>query len=736
MFTWLGELIARRPLLIILAWGLVIGGGVIWAVLGAEAPPGDVGSFLPADSPHNRAMALLREAFPTIAARSRIVIIAQRRTGLTPEDFDWLARAARAAGDATEGRVLSPALPFLMPRLVSRDQQAAMAVVSLSSNFISPATKAAVERVEAIVRADPPAGLAVEITGTAGIGRDYAIHTARALDATTWVTVIAVLTILIIVYRSPVGALIPLVSIGASVYLAFVMLAMLTVAGWDISDMERIFAVVLIFGAGVDYALFWIARYRESLRAGFDFDLSAAAATRQAGPSILASAATTICGLTCMVATDLVPTRNAGRVLAAVLSIALLAALTLSPALARLLGRALFWPIGPGGRPSIGQRLIWPALADRVTRRPGVSLLVGTLLLGGLALRSLSIQPRFDALSELPPDSSSSRGYDIAREHFSKGQLYSNALLLHFEQPTAAMSDLKSISRAVTDRAGALEGVYDVYSLDAPLGGSGGGATPLVGTLLSRLTREFYLSADSRVLRLEILIDREPFSPEAMAIVDKVRAIAGEVAAEQTRAGRGTEVLLAGPTPYVIAVRSVAGRDLRRVMLLATAVIVLIVLGLIRDVPLTLFMVLATWLTYGATLCLSEWFFVHVMGLGGLDWKVRLIVFVIVVAVGQDYNIFLVTRLLQERARGDDAEAARRAIISTGAVISSCGIIMAATLGSLWAGGLSLLKQTGFTLALGILIDTFFVRPLLIPSFFMVTRRWKRRAGLEQGTNV
>ena len=151
--------------------------------------------------------------------------------------------------------------------------------------------------------------------------------------------------------------------------------------------------------------------------------------------------------------------------------------------------------------------------------------------------------------------------------------------------------------------------------------------------------------------------------------------------------------------------------------------IAVMVLTLIRDLPLTLFMLLATWLTYGATIAASHLFFVHFMHQDGLDWKVHLIVFVVIVAVGQDYNIFLVSRLLQEPAELSDDEAASRAIVRTGSVISNCGLIMAATLGSLWVGQLGLLRQVGFALALGILMDTFFVRPFLLPSFFLATHR-------------
>jgi len=724
MFERLGRGIAYHPVGFALAWIFLLGAGVVWTLLAEPAPPSDIGSFLPADAPNNQAIRLIERAFPKLAARSNIVIIAYRSAGLGAADFEWLGRRAQEVARQTGRNVLSPDVGFLRHRMVSPDGQAALVLVNLSSNFISAASVATVEQVEAVLRVKPvPEGLKLAVTGTAGIGRDYADATKRALHHTTWVTVIAVLVILVVVYRSPVGALVPLVSIGVSVYLAFVVLAVLQRLGWQIATMERIFAVVLIFGAGVDFALFWIARYREALRSDASYEAAAMSATQHAGPAILASAATTICGLSTMMATDLVATQNAGKVLAVVLVIALLAALTLSPVLARLLGRALFWPMGIKGKPTLGQRVIWPKLAEGVTRRPKVFLYTGLVLLTVLAGLSWRIEPRFDSLSELPPGSSSAEGFDIAREHFSKGQLYSNTLLLEFEKLPTAVGELEGVIESLAERIASLPGVHDVYSLGSPLGGRRHEAASFLSAALSPMTRSFYVSESPAVVRFEILIDHLPFSPEAMAIMGRIQEMADATAMRLKGAGQPVRVLMTGPTPYVLAVREVAGKDQYRVMILATIVIAVIVLVLVRDIPLTLFMVLMTWLTYGATLTLSQWFFVEVLGEPGLDWKVRLIVFVIVVAVGQDYNIFLVTRLMQEPAGVSEVEAARRAIVSTGSVISSCGIIMAATLGSLWAGGLLLLRQIGFALALGILVDAYFVRPLLLPSFFLAAGR-------------
>jgi len=445
----------------------------------------------------------------------------------------------------------------------------------------------------------------------------------------------------------------------------------------------------------------------------------------------VASAATTICGLSMMMAAALVPSHNAGKILAPVLVVSLFAALTLSPALARLLGRGLFWPIGLGHRVNWGQRLVWPVLADPVTRRPKTVLAVGLLVLGIPALWATQLTPRFDSLSEIPQGTSSDRGFELLNQHFPVGQLFSTQLALKFDtlpdQPR-----LEQISRQVGQRVAALSGIADVYSLTDPLGaGSAANSPGLLDLIVQRAARKFYVSEKMPVLRFEQLITHPPFSPEAMALIDQVRSLTDDETAALSRNGPAVHALLAGFTPYIIDVRTTSSRDQVRVMTLATLVIGLVVLTLVRDLPLTVFMLLTTWLTYGATLTFSHYFFTEVLHQGGLDWKVRLIVFVIVVAVGQDYNIFLVSRLQNELRNGDQRQATRRAIVTTGSVISSCGLIMAATLGSLWAGGLSLLRQVGFALALGVLIDTFFVRPLLVPGFFLAANRARKHTSPE-----
>jgi len=717
VFASLGRAIGRHPGPIVAGWvAVLVAAAVGQRVLPAPQSP-NAGAVLPPGSAYIRAKELYQQAFPQLAAESTLAVIAQRTGGITAADLQRLAQLADDVRQATGAPVLSPASPLLRRRLLSPDGQAAMLVVNLPTSFVSPHTLAATERVLDLAHADAPPGLRIEVTGTAAMGRDYVRASQTGAHRTTWVTISAVLIILIAVYRSPVGALVPLISIGASAYLAYVALEISRLLGWQFGAIEWVFCVVLIFGAGTDYALFWTARYRETLAAETDFCFAAQTAMQTTGPAILTGAAVTICGLSTLMAAKLVPTHNAGRVLAAALTINLAACLTFTPALARVLGRWLLWPLDTAAQPGLGARHWWPWLARNVTTHPWPVLLAGTATLAIAAALSLRLKPIFKGVFDLPSDAPSKRGLRLAEEHFSAGQLYATTLLIELDPGLEA--EWESLSARVTAAVQTIPGVAEVYSLTSPA--APGGQLP---SAVQSLARPYYVSqaADgSTVMRIEMLPNDAPFAPQTLQAVERAAAVARKVSMEALppQAGR-PRVMLAGPSAYILNERTIADADQRRVVVLAAAVIALIVLVLVRDVALTAFMVLTTLLTYGATLTLSSLFFVHAMGLPGLDWKVRLILFVIVMAVGQDYNIFLVARLREEVRSQARARAVRAAVVRTGPVISSCGIIMAATLGSLWAGRLSLLQQLGFALALGVLIDTFFVRPLLIPAFFMV----------------
>ncbi|MCP4378694.1 MAG: MMPL family transporter, partial [bacterium] len=236
-----------------------------------------------------------------------------------------------------------------------------------------------------------------------------------------------------------------------------------------------------------------------------------------------------------------------------------------------------------------------------------------------------------------------------------------------------------------------------------------------------------YISADRTSMRLEIILDKPAMTLRAMSQLKKIRdTLVRQLDDEKFEA----RVHIAGATAQTMDIRTVTSEDFYRIAALALSVIFLIVWLLLKDVLLSAFMVFSTLLSYWTTLGITYWVFTGLFGSPGLDWKVEIFLFVIMMAVGQDYNIFLAARVSQEARRMKPRRACRHAIIYTGPVISSCGLIMASTLGSLMVGDMALLKQLGFAMALGMLLDSFVVRPLVLPAFIALTGRTGQKGSL------
>jgi RND superfamily putative drug exporter len=735
MFKRLGHMVSDHPLICISCW-------IIVALLLAALSPdparlkfSEPASLVPVDAPINRAMALHREAFPNQASQSQAVLLFHRPGGLRASDREFiglLALELAAEGrrpDQEAWRVRAAAQePYLQLRLRSTDGEAEMVVVDLDVIFVTSRATKAVESIEQIFRGRLPDGLTCEVTGSAGLGREHNIRSRQALERTTLASIVAVLVLLIMVYRSPLGALVPLLSISLSVYVAFQLLGLLAWAGCPVSNAERTFTVVLLFGAGTDYALFWISRYREELSRGSEVRDAALDAMSAVGPAILASAATTVAGLTILALGQMVILRNSGRILGLVLTISLLAAVTLTPALAVVLRKAFFWPGRLNGRGTIGQRLIWPRLAMDVVRRPWAVFVCGCLTLVIPALAALELPIRFDTFDEIPLPSSAGRGLELANRHFSRDELFSSRILLRADGLNTTLK-AEEVSRDLATGIAAIDGVTDVWHLAEPLGSHGGVLAHLLLPFKSQVL-DYYFSKDHRLLQLEVMQRHSASSLEALQVYEDVRSLVQTSARRQL--GQGFEVLALGTTPYTADIVRYAKQDLRTILVGVTAVIWLIVLACVRRFWLSVFMLAATLLTYAASLGLTEWVFVDLLGHPGIDYNIQIFVFVIIVAVGQDYNIFLVSRIRQEAQRFELGQAVARAVVVTGPVITSCGLIMAATLGSIATTDAGMMKQLGFALAVGILLDTFLVRPLLVPSFCLLTDRVRLRSLLPQ----
>lgn len=717
-------------------------------------PPIDPGaneasSFLPPGSPSRRSVEAIWKGFPNSVGLSEAAVIFERRTGeLTDEDFrviEDVARRIRASAGAqvsasgpngvtvrSPASVSVPNIPFT-DKPVARNPfvsglgagQAALIVANIPANFITLRSAGVVEQIrDVLTETDLPGGIKVAVTGSSGVGHDYAAAAQRSHHTTLYVTLAAVVLVLLLVYRAPIAAAIPLVAISLAAVVAMKVLAIGERFGMHVGTAERIFVFVLLYGAGTDYSLLLISRYREYLdSAEVSSPRAVANALGATFPAILASAGTDAVGLLMLVFAQFAVFRSTGPAVAVALAVAMLAAVTLVPSLLGVIGPRVFWPRSRAGR--LGGRRLWSGVARAVTARPGVVFVLTLAILIVPAVRGASLTWIYDSITAIKPNDgdkvgNAAAGMEMARRHWPVGYVAPVSIMLRTAEPVKAPA-AERISRRVTDSLRKVRGVEDVRSLSLPLGkGPTPAANVLIKTIGAERVQAEYLSADGRAIRLTAVLDKPAMTLEAMDVVRDIRRAVADAAP-------GAEVFVAGATAEIIDVSAITQSDFYRVATLVLLVIFVMVMILLRDVILSAFMVASTVLSYLSTLGISYWVLVGLLGMSGLDWKVEVFLFVVIAAVGVDYNIFLASRMSEESRRLPLRQAVRRSVIHTGPVISSCGIIMAATLGSLMAGELVLLQQLGFALALGMLIDTFIVRPVLLPAFTVLTRRNARR---------
>jgi len=722
---------------IVLLWSAATVGLLIFA------PPEWAGeepaSFLPESVPSRRAEGLLNQAFPDNSGLSQAMVVFERREGkLRGEDvavINSLAKRLRTGAKnhstdtdlagitvLTPQDLTPPALPLMNQRrthspFISPDGRAALVQVNIPANFITKRSDRIVRRIRAMLADEKlPDGLAVAVTGSSGYGSDYALAAKRSHVKTLYVTLAAIIIILLVVYRAPLAAAVPLVAISIAAVVALRTLNVLTLFGMHVGTAEVIFVVVLLYGAGTDYSLLLISRYREFLRTGMAPPQALAAALNATGRAILASAGTDTAGLLMLSFAEYSIFRTTGMAVALALSVALLSAVTLVPALLGIFGRRVFWPMRTEG-PDHRWR-IWPVVARFVVARAAFAFVVILLLLVAPAIRGAKQEWVYDTMAELKGDYGAPRGAEMARRHWPVGEVSPVVVLVQAEQPVTPTQWLRTAA-ALTGMVERLPGVQNVRSYARPTGNGQSRARNLVLSASAKVQKA-YLGAEGRSMRLTVVLDHPPLTKKAMDAAANLKNAVQQMLANTSPS---LTVHLSGATAEVMDIRSVTRRDFHRVAVLVLVVIFVIVAVCLRQVILPLFMVLSSILSYLATLGIAHWVFAGLLGEGGLDWKVQVFLFVVMMAVGVDYNIFLAARLREERHRLGLTEAIRAAVVHTGPVISSCGLIMAATLGSLMVGDLALLQQLGFAFAVGMLIDTFIVRPVLLPSFVMLAGR-------------
>jgi RND superfamily putative drug exporter len=783
MFAKIAQLVLHRRLRWIPLgfWPLVVVAAVLLPFSLRRQTTNDQASFMQADASSATAERLLKHHFPD-AGGARAAVVIHRPEGLRDEDLDWLGRtmdrlASEAAGDGSVAlrvdrtaryvprapglfadvaalrRWAAQAVPSAF--LTSPDRKVATASLNAGDFFLSKATSRNVRRIRQAVAVERPAGLHVHVTGSAGIGHDYAVAIERGLAGTHLWAILAVLVVLIGVYRSPVAIFVPLITIGISVLVTLKLAALMAMAGIKAPSIVEAAVVVIVYGSGTDYCLFLIARFREEMAA--DPSSVTAAARRAAtatGPAIAASATTTAAGVALMGLSRMPTLSSCGLAMSVGLLVAMAVTLTFTPVLVSLLGRAMFWPLPVArlrmGREGVG---LWWRLGRAVTRHPGRLLIGSLVVLGGLGAVVLFMPITYDTPSALSAGDESMVGMRLIERHFRPGELSPVQVVVSVPAETSASRPRAAAGRTLDEWAAALadrlledeRAVSDVRGPCEPFGRTlpilskwrnnewaDGGGSPLQLIpygIATEAARAGYVAAGGAVVRFEVVLRQRPFSLGALGAMEQIRRKVHEAVRALDPNARAA---FAGATATIADVRNTIAVDLPIIgglVLLAVGGIVFITL---RDFWMSVVMILATVLTVAATLGVIYLVFHHLLGTVGVDWKVAFILFVLLVAMGVDYNLYLATRIREQRRRQPLRPAVAGAVRRSGAVITSCGIVVAGTFAALAATPLMLMIQWGAAMALGILLDTLIVHPLVIPAFCTRFDRLRPRAAPEE----
>jgi RND superfamily putative drug exporter len=600
------------------------------------------------------------------------VVVYERPGGITPAD------SAKATQDAAAmGRIAGVTGEITGP-LPSQDGQALQTIVPIKIDADGwDKIVDVVDELKATTGAGS-SGLSIQFAGPAANAADSA-EAFEGIDGTLLYTTLAIVAIiLLITYRSPVLWLLPIMTAGVALTASQAVIYLLAKhAGLVVNAQSAGILTVLVFGAGTDYALLLVARYREELRRHTDRHEAMALALHRAGPAIIASAATVAIGMSCLTLAEVNSTSGLGPVAALGIVVGLLAMISLLPALLVICGRWLFWPVRPAmGTAEPTATGIYARLGRRIARRPRFVWITTAVVLGAMALGLFQLEAKgLTQAGQFVSKPSSVAGEEALARHFPAGQ----------GQPVVVIGQAASAA-AIRSAVAGTPGI------------SAAGEPVVKGDLVM----------------IEGLLTDPPDSDAAMATIERVRAAVHPVGAAQ----------VGGMTAMTLDINEANEHD-NRLIIPLVLLVVLVILGiLLRSIVAPLLLIGTVVLSFAAALGVSALVFRHIFGFEGEDTSFPLYVFVFLVALGIDYNIFLMTRVREEAHVHGTRRGALIGLAATGGVITSAGIVLAGTFAALGSLPLVAFAEIGFAVAFGVLLDTLVVRSVLVTALNLDIGRW------------
>lgn len=669
------------------------------------------GKNLPSTEMSEQAAAIIAEQFPNEAG-TPLLLVWHRENGLTTDDFGVIQKIY---GELTDKPL---AHQTLIPPYDQMPTQAIAASASENNTtIVTPvffekglATDVLQESLNALTKTMDEYNvqstkdlasdaLHVRYSGPVGIATDAVSLFSKADTKLLMATVLLVLVLLIIIYRSPLLAVIPLIVVGLAYGVISPTLGFFADQGWIAKDSQAVsIMTVLLFGAGTDYCLFLISKYREILFEVEDKSTAMKLAVRESGGAILMSALTVVIGL----ATLSLAHYGAFQRFAVPFSFGVLvmgiAALVVLPAILVLIGRVAFFPFVPrtedmaqrkGKKQNKPSHKTSHKIGHFVTHKPWIVIVATLLLLGGLTVFVPRIQYTFDLLSSFPEDMPSREGFTLIEENFSPGELApiqlvidTNGKDINLQQQLASISYIDSVS-------------------DVQIG-----------------------EKNNHIQLYELTLNLNPYAKEALAHIPELKAEVGKMLETEGIKEADQHLWIGGETASQYNTQQITVRDETVIMPTMIALIALLLFIYLRSLTATVYLLATVIISYFGALGAGWLILHHVMGAEAISGAIPLYAFVFLVALGEDYNIFMISEIWKKRKTSDHLTAVEEGVVRTGSVITSAGLILAGTFAVLATLPIQVLVQFGVVTAIGVLLDTFIVRPLLVPAITTVLGKY------------
>lgn len=684
------------------------------------------------DSPSVMADNLIKEHFPNESGLPALLVW-HRESGLTEQDYEVMkGLTAELAAEPLEGQEsvipLHELPPPALTGMTSEDGTTFVLPVGfetyLETGIVKENLIAIQEKVDRLAGAKPfetsvdsDTELSVRVSGPAGIGVDATGLFENADFVLMTATVLLVLVLLLLIYRSPILAFIPLIGVGFAYAVTSPILGWMASNGWITVDGQAIaIMTVLLFGAGTDYCLFFITRFRQELTRDSNRLAALKRSYRNATGAIAMSGFTVVLSLFALLFAKYGAVHRFAVPFSLSILIMMIASLTLVPALLAIIGRASFFPFIPRTEeearahaaakgktyvPKDPERKLGAKVGNLVIRKPWTIVIVCLVLLGSLSSFVLPIKYTYDLLSTFPEDTPSVEGFRVISEAYTPGELAPVTVVVRSEEGAVPEVAAKLAAHSLVDHV----------------------SEPVTSV------------SDASLTSYSVVFNINPYNQQAMDAIPQLREAAVTALADAGAGDSENRVWIGGQTAEQYDTQHLSARDNQLIIPIVIGLIVILLLAYLRSITATIYLVATVLLSYAAALGLG-WLILHeLMGFDAIQGAIPLYAFVFLIALGEDYNIFMISSIWQKRKEMPLRQAIKEGVAETGGVITSAGLILAATFAVLATLPIQVLVQFGLITAIGVLMDTFIVRPFLVPAITAILGRrafWPAKAELKE----